>query len=198
MSRCDPVPTNLSTLLDILESTNGHPDSVSLDAILDTLGRRSFAPFLLVAGIITLAPLIGDIPGVPTLMASLVALSAAQILAGRDHVWLPRWLLERRVSRTRFMKALGLMRKPAGWIDRLLRPRLTALTRPPAHLLVAVTCLLIALAMPPMEVVPFTANGAGIALTLFGLGLVANDGLMALLGYTLTATTLTLVIIGIA
>lgn len=198
MHRCDPAPSNLSTLLDILESTGGHPDSVSLDAILDTLGRRSFAPFLLVAGIITLAPLIGDIPGVPTLMASLVALSAAQILIGRDHVWLPQWLLERRVSRARFTKALRWMRKPARWIDRLLRPRLTRLTRPPAHLLVALTCLLIALAMPPMEVVPFSANGAGIALTLFGLGLVANDGLMALLGYTLTATTLTLVIVGIA
>jgi hypothetical protein len=49
-----------------------------------------------------------------------------------------------------------------------------------------------------MELVPFSANGAGITLTLFGLGLVANDGLMALLGYALTATTLTLVIIGIA
>jgi hypothetical protein len=198
MHRCDPVPSNLSTLLDILESTGGEPDSVSLDAILDTLGRRSFAPFLLIAGLITLAPLIGDIPGVPTLMASLVALSAAQILAGREHVWLPQWLLARRVSRARFTKALRHMRKPARWVDRLLQPRLTGLTRPPADLLVAVTCLLIALAMPPMEVVPFSANGAGIALTLFGLGLVANDGLMALLGYTLTASTLTLVIVGIA
>uniref|UniRef100_UPI003567DEB6 exopolysaccharide biosynthesis protein n=1 Tax=Halomonas sp. TaxID=1486246 RepID=UPI003567DEB6 len=99
MQRSDPAPSNLSTLLDMLESTGGLPDSVSLDAILDTLGRRSFAPFLLIAGLVTLAPLIGDIPGVPTLMASLVALSAAQILVGRDRVWLPQWLLERRVSR---------------------------------------------------------------------------------------------------
>lgn len=197
MQRSDPAPSNLSTLLDMLESTGGLPDSVSLDAILDTLGRRSFAPFLLIAGLVTLAPLIGDIPGVPTLMASLVALSAAQILVGRDRVWLPQWLLERRVSRARFTKALRWMRKPARWIDRLLRPRLTRLTKSPAHLLVALTCLLIALAMPPMEMVPFSANGAGITLTLFGLGLVAHDGLMALLGYALTATTLTLVIVGI-
>jgi hypothetical protein len=190
-------PRDLTSLLETLELAGRHCDSVSIDAVLQTLGQRSFAPLLLVAGIITLAPLIGDIPGVPTLMASLVILSAAQILIGRDHVWLPRWLLERRISRDRFTRAVRWMQKPAGWIDHLLKPRLTRLTRPPAHLAVALTCLLIALAMPPMEVVPFTANGAGVALTLFGLGLVANDGLMVLLGYTLTATTLTLVIVGI-
>lgn len=189
---------DLSRLLARVKRAGRHAESVSLEAILDSLERRSFAPFLLVAGLVTLAPLIGDIPGVPTLMATLVVLAAVQLLAGREHIWLPRWLLRRRVSRARFVAVIRWMERPARWIDRLLKPRLTLLIRRPAHLPVALTSLLIALAMPPMEVVPFTANGAGLALTLFALALLAHDGLMALLGYFLTFGTLALVIVGLA
>lgn len=193
-----PAQTPLTNLLETVRQAGQHRETVSLDTILDSVGRRSFAPFLLVAGLVTLAPLVGDIPGVPTLMAMLVILSSGQLLVGREHIWLPAWLLERRVSRVRFVKATRWLQRPASWVDRLLRRRLVRLTRPPAHLPVALTCLLIALAMPPMEVVPFTANGAGLALTLFGLALLANDGLMALLGYTLTGGTLAVVIINLA
>lgn len=193
-----PAQTPLTNLLETVRQAGQHRETVSLDTILDSVGRRSFAPFLLVAGLVTLAPLIGDIPGVPTLMAMLVILSSGQLLVGREHIWLPAWLLERRVSRVRFVKAIRWLQRPASWVDRLLRRRLVRLTQPPAHLPAALTCLLIALAMPPMEVVPFTANGAGLALTLFGLALLANDGLMALLGYTLTGGTLAVVIVNLA
>jgi len=192
-----PGNADLVALLEQLQHAGRYADSVSLEAILDCVGRRTFAPFLLIAGLITLAPLIGDIPGVPTLMASLVALSAGQLLLGRDHIWLPAWLLARRVSRQRYVQALHWLKRPARGIDRLLKPRFQRLTRPPAHLAVALTCLLIALAMPPMELIPFTANGAGLALTLFGLALFAEDGLMALLGYALTGGTLAVVILSL-
>lgn len=190
-------PVDLTGLLDRVQQAGRRRESVSLGAILDSVGRRSFAPFLLIAGLVTLAPLVGDIPGVPTLMATLVVLSSVQLLIGRDHIWLPAWLLERRVSRERFAKTTRWMERPARWVDRLLKQRLVRLTRPPAHIPVALSCLLIALAMPPMEVVPFTANGAGLALTLFALALLANDGLMALLGYALTGGTLALVILNL-
>jgi len=192
------TPTDMTGLLERVQQAGRRQDSVSLGAILDSVGRRSFAPFLLIAGLVTLAPLIGDIPGVPTLMAALVIFSSVQLLIGRDYIWLPGWLLERRVSRVRFVKATEWMKRPARWIDYLLKQRLVRLTQPPAHLPVALTCLLIALAMPPMEVVPFTANGAGLALTLFALALLAKDGLMALLGYALTGGTLALVIVNLA
>jgi len=191
------TPTDMTGLLERVQQAGRRQDSVSLGAILDSVGRRSFAPFLLIAGLVTLAPLIGDIPGVPTLMAALVIFSSVQLLIGRDYIWLPGWLLERRVSRVRFVKATEWMKRPARWIDYLLKQRLVRLTQPPAHLPVALTCLLIALAMPPMEVVPFTANGAGLTLTLFALALLAKDGLMALLGYALTGGTLALVIVNL-
>jgi hypothetical protein len=48
-----------------------------LEAILDIVGRRSFSPVLLIAGLITLAQLISDFPGVPTLMATRWCCSAS-------------------------------------------------------------------------------------------------------------------------
>ena len=44
--------------------------------------------------------------------------------------------------------------------------------------------MVVALAMLGMEVVPFSANLAGIALTAFGLAVVAHDGLLALVTST--------------
>ena len=40
-----------------------------------------------------------------------------------------------------------------------------------------------------MEVIPFSASGAGAALTAFGLGLIAREGLMALLALIFTGAT---------
>jgi hypothetical protein len=48
--------------------------------------------------------------------------------------------------------------------------------------------------MPAMELVPFSANGAGAALTAFGLSLIAHDGLLALLAFVFTAMTFGLVL----
>lgn len=43
--------------------------------------------------------------------------------------------------------------------------------------------------MPVMEAIPFSAGGAGAALTAFGLALIAHDGLTALFALIFTVTT---------
>lgn len=188
-----PPAANLTQLVALLEHIEPQQSSISVDDVLCAIGRRSFGPMLLVAGLMTLAPLIGDIPGVPTLMALLVLLTAGQLLVGRQQFWLPGWLLRRSISRSAFARALPYLKKPAGWGDRLLRVRLPWLTGYRGSRLTALTGIAIALAMPPMEFIPFTANGAGLALTLLGLGLVARDGLVLLTGLVLTVATFAIV-----
>ncbi|WP_447555216.1 exopolysaccharide biosynthesis protein [Vreelandella sp. EE22] len=181
--------TNLTELLQTLEQKARDMSRVSVKDIVDAVGHRSFAPFLLIAGLVTLAPVISTVPGIPSLMGLLVLLVSAQLLAGRKTFWLPAWLLKRSVSRKSFDKALHLMEKPAQWIDSLLGVRLQWMTGRVGIRATAVACLLIALAMPPMELVPFSVNGAGFALLLFGLGLVAHDGLILSFGFLITAAT---------
>ena len=181
--------SKLMDLIDSIEEMEQDASRVSVNDVVYAVGRRSFGPLLLVAGLITLAPIIGDIPGMPTLMAVLVLLVSGQLLAGREAFWLPNWLLKRSLSREKFDKAIKWMKKPARWIDGLLRVRLPWLTGYIGIRVTAVVCLLIALAMPPMEFIPFSANGAGLALTLLGLGLVARDGVALLLGFALFGAT---------
>lgn len=189
--------SNLTELINTMERMEREKAKVSVDDVVHAVGRRSFGPLLLLAGLITLAPIIGDIPGMPTLMAALVLLTSVQLLLGRETFWLPKWLLSRSLSRNKFDKAIHYMKKPARWVDSLLGVRLAWMTGYIGIRVTAVMCLLIALAMPPMEFIPFSANGAGLALTLFGLGLVARDGIMLSLGFLLTRVTFTVVLINV-
>ncbi len=193
----DEKVSSLEGLLDRMGNAASDGGRVSLDAILDAVGLRSFGPVLLLAGLITLAPLIGDIPGVPTVMAALVLFTATQLAAGREQIWLPRWMLSRTVSHDAYCNALGRMRRPARWMDRWTGPRLGILIRGVGTRVVAVVCVAIALAMPAMELVPFSANGAGLALAAFGLALIARDGLLALIAFTVTVGTVTGVLLGL-
>ena len=84
--------------------------------------------------------------------------------------------------------------RPARSIDRFLRPRLTALTERIGAYVIASVCFLIGAVMPAMEVVPLTANGAGAALTAFGLSLIAHDGLVAIIAFASTGVTIGLTV----
>lgn len=186
--------TSFEQLLDRIEEAGANEDRVSLGAILEAVGRRSFGPLLLVAGLVTLAPFIGDIPGVPTLMGVFVGLTAGQLLFQREQFWLPRWLLRRSVARDKLVEALNWLRRPARFLDHLLRPRLTMLIQGASIYVIAIACIAIAAAMPVLEFVPFSASGAGAALTAFGLSLIARDGFLALLALMVTAGTFGLVL----
>jgi hypothetical protein len=178
--------TNVQGLLDTLEKCVEAEKDISLQDVLDEVGQRSFGPLLLLAGLVMAAPGIGDIPGVPTGVGMFVLMIAGQMLLQRRHFWLPQWMLKRAVSDKHLCKAIGWVRTPAHNIDRLLKPRLLWLTKRPGSYLIALTCVLIALVTPTMELVLFSANVAGLALMLFGLAVVAHDGILALFAYALT------------
>ena len=173
-----PDITNLEQLLDRIGEPRTGGDRVSLGMLVASAGSRSFGSLLLLAGVILISPLSG-IPGVPTTMGLFILLVALQMLLHRRHLWLPRWLLERAVSRRRLARAIGLLRRPAAWVDRWMRPRLHVFVDGPGVYLLAIACMVIAAGMPVMEVLPFSATTAGIPIAAFGLAMIAHDGLLA-------------------
>lgn len=60
--------------------------------------------------------------------------------------------------------------------------------------MVATACTIIALALPVMEFIPFSANVAGAALTAFGVALITNDGLVALFALLITVGAIALIV----
>ncbi|RRQ24048.1 exopolysaccharide biosynthesis protein [Guyparkeria sp. SCN-R1] len=187
-------PEGLVELLQLLANIREDGGSIRLGRVLDIVGRRSFGPMLLLAGLITVAPLIGDIPGVPTLIGIFVFLIALQLMLGRDYFWLPSFLLERQIRPQTLHKVVVWMMPTARFTDRFLRPRLMFLVNGGASYGVALLAMLVSLMMPLMEFIPFSANAAGLTLTLFGLALIARDGLIALFAFALTGASVGVIV----
>lgn len=174
-------PRNFGQLLSRIGTVAASRDRVHFATLIEAMGSRAYGPVLLLIGTILFSPLSG-IPGMPTLMGIALLLISLQMLFGRGSLWLPRWLLCRSVSSARLVRGLSFLERPVARIDRFLRRRHVWLISGGGTAVVAILCLGLACLMPLMELVPFSATAAGLALLLFGLGMVAADGLFVLIG----------------
>ena len=182
--------SDLKSLLEKLASAGeAEQDHVSLGDLLDAVGRRSFAPILLLASLLGFTPL-GGVPGVPTTLATLIVFVAGQIVLGFDRLWLPQVLLRRRIKRSKVDRAVCFLKPAAAAVDKIIRPRLTFLTDRPYSYLIALICILLAFAVPPLELVPFVDIPLWGAITAFSLVLAAHDGFLAIVAFLLTAGSL--------
>ena len=170
---------DLAQLFDRIDAACVEQDPISLRRLLEISGRRSFGSTLLVPSLIVLSPLSG-IPGLPSCVAILVILMCGQLLLGRRQPWLPDWILRRQLPSARIHKAIRSARPFVSRLDRLSRPRLPLLLQGPGFYMLTVVCLLIAVTMVPLELIPFANSAAGAALSAFGVALVTDDGLFAL------------------
>jgi hypothetical protein len=193
----DP-PRTVEGLLDRFKEAAEDRDRVSLDHLMDAVGRRSFGPLLLLAGLVLSVPGISDIPSVPTMAGLFILIISIQILFGRDHFWLPGWLLRRSISskRVRKMSEGKWARRAAEGIDGFVTERLRIFAGPKADHVVAGVCTLLSLVAPITELVPLSGIGVGAAMLAFGLSLIARDGLMTLIGFAISAVTVTLALVG--
>jgi hypothetical protein len=185
-------PVDLEELLEQLESAGGRGKEVSVREVRDAIGRRAFAPLLLLVSLVGFTPL-GGIPGVPTALAVIVILVAGQVALSRRHLWAPAFVLDRQVEKRKLQKSARALKPFARWVDKVIRPRLTFLTEPPWSAVIAVTCVLLALTVPPFELVPFVDLPLWGAMVAFSLALFAHDGVLAIIAFILTAVGVVLV-----
>ena len=161
----------IRTLLETF--TLGAPAQVlRLRLILADLKESGFGVFLFVA----ILPAFIPIPGVGRAISGpLVILIGLQMMIGLRKPWLPAFIGNRgprRATMTRFIgKVAPLLRR----LDRMLKPRWSALLEPlPAHVFSGILLLLlgILLSLP----IPFTNYLFGGILLLFALALLERDG----------------------
>lgn len=167
-------------------------DPVTVGDVLDAVGRRSYSPVLLISGLIMMTPIIGDIPGVPVLMGLIVIIAATQLILGRNHLWVPDLLARQAIASDKLNRVVSWLEPPCRFIDRWTRPRLEwVLGRVVIHAMAALS-IVIAATTPLLELVPFSATIAGLAISAFALGLFARDGLIAMFSVVVSAVTLSL------
>ncbi|HEX2561279.1 exopolysaccharide biosynthesis protein [Phenylobacterium sp.] len=174
---------------ELRKAADGNGPRVSVQEIMDAVGQRSFGPLLLLAGLLGMTP-VAAVPGAPSMIALITLLVAGQLLIGRDAFWLPKFLLKRSVRADRLQKTVRVATKPARVVDRMVKPRLEALTGPVADRMVALVCVVLALSVPPLEFLPFVAFIPSAAIASFGLGLIARDGLLVLIAFAISAGAL--------
>jgi hypothetical protein len=109
-----PPPTSLEELLDRLEEPVVHQGEATVRSLMETVGQPSFGPLLVTIGLAGVTPISG-VPTVPTLLAVCAALVAVQLVIGRKHFWLPRFMLERQVTRGRLRASTRLSASRRGW-----------------------------------------------------------------------------------
>lgn len=175
----------LNDVLDAL-AIAAEGDAVSVEVLIETLGRRSFPTLVLAPSLIAVSPVSG-IPGLSSTIGLLVATITAQMLMGRTSAWLPGFVTRRRIATTRLHRALNWLRRPVGFLERLARPRMVILVSQPLVILPLMTMLAIGFTMPLLELVPMSATIAGAILTIFAVGLLVRDGLLVLLALALSA-----------
>jgi hypothetical protein len=173
-------PHDLEGMLDQMGRASDGSGPVSVKELLDTIGQRSFGPFLLVPALIAFTPL-GGIPGLPTVLAVVVIVIAGQLLIGMKRFWLPSIILRRSIKRQRLRTSITYLQPVARAVDKVIGPRLVWLTRGRFAHVAAALCVLVALTIPPLEVVPFAGAVPWAAIAALGLALIAHDGVLVLI-----------------
>lgn len=180
----DAEPDNLSEVLDeIVETADAKADNqpLTLGDLLDSVGRRSYGPLLLLIGLFAISPATA-LPGLTWLTAALTLIVAGQMAIGLPSIWLPNAARSVRIGRRDVREGVKKGRPAARWVDHLLRQRLDFLSRSPFVNVVALCVIAAALITFPLGLVPFLPLIPGIAIVAFGLGMTARDGVWLLLG----------------
>jgi hypothetical protein len=188
----DPVDRrtieNLTGLLDRIcalvacdKTPGGQKENVTLREVFAAIGRRTYGPLLLALGLFSVSPLTA-VPGMTWASAGLTLIVAVQLMVGLPTPWLPKGLLESKVSSNGLVKAIEAIRPVARGIDVMLRPRLEFLAKLPLVIVIGALCVAAAAVTFPLGFIPLAPLAPGLAIVLFGLGLTARDGLVLSLG----------------
>lgn len=170
---------SLCGLLDRLaEETEG--DTVTVRDLLEIVGPRAFGPVIVILGFIAVSPLT-IIPGATWVTALITLIFTSQIVAGFNRPWIPDRLLKFKLKRSYLISGVEGIRRWAEVFDRMLEPRLLFLTRKPFIQLIALMCVGASLVTFPLGFVPLAPILPGLTILIFGLGLMARDGVVILL-----------------
>lgn len=180
MSTGAPQARTTELLRRALETHGG--EVITLGEFLDPLGERAFGFLILILALPNFIPVPIGVGGV---MGVLVIFIGLQMLLGFEHPWLLDALGQRGIKRASLEHFIARLTPVLGWLERLCRPRLEALTRHPAHRMSGLLLVLIggALALP----IPFTNYPFGFLLVVYAVALIERDGIALLIAWLASA-----------
>ncbi len=146
---------------------------VSVAAIRDALGDRSFATLLVFFSSLNLAPLP---PGASIILGIPIVIVAAQMVLGRRTAWLPASLLSKSIPLDSFRAGSARIVPLLQRLERLVRPRYWPFWRRQGDRVIGVIALVLGIAV--VLPVPLGNWLPAFASTLVGLALSERDGIL--------------------
>lgn len=159
-------------------------ERVSVGDLLGAMGDRAFGALMLVFALPNVIP---TPPGTSAILGAPLVFLAAQMTLGRKP-WLPEVIAARSMTRQDFS---GLVDRLAPWLSRaekLLRPRLSALTVSPAENVIGLLCLMLSLVL--VLPIPLGNMLPAFAISLFAFAILERDGIWAIVGTVFFAISL--------
>ncbi|MEE3626376.1 exopolysaccharide biosynthesis protein [Nitrospirillum sp. BR 11752] len=171
----DTRSAKVSDILQALAADEGR-ERVAIGDLLTALSDRAVGALIFVFALPNALPMP---PGTSSVLGLPLLFLTAQLALGR-RPWLPRFIADRSLARKDFA---AMMAKVAPWLakaERMLRPRLGVLARPPAENAVGALCFLLALIL--FLPIPLGNMLPAVAISVVALGVLERDGVWVLLG----------------
>jgi len=185
----DGAPAPRQALSDILNRIAGDDsrDRISLRDLLNATQDRAGPALIFIFAIPNIIPLP---PGASSILGAPLLFLTAQLALGRKP-WLPRAIADRSMERRHFGAAV---RRVMPWLmrgERLLRPRLRLLARPPMEYLIGTICLILSIIL--FLPIPLGNIPPALAICMFSLAIMERDGLWTLAGIAMSVIAVVLV-----
>jgi hypothetical protein len=171
------TPTRTSALMRDFAATVSR-DRVTMEEIVAALGDRGLGVLIAIFAIPNMLP--SAVPLGNVVVGVFPLIFAVHLACGFDKLMLPSFIANRSISASSLKTLVPKVAAMLSWFERLLKPRLPAVTGPGVERVVGVLCAILALIT--MVPIPFAHNLPALALVLIGLGLIERDGLAILIG----------------
>jgi hypothetical protein len=160
---------------------------ISVGDLLADLHDRAIGALIFVFALPNTLPMP---PGASSILGAPLLFLTAQLAFGRAP-WLPRVIAARSMDRAHFA---AVVHRVAPWLaraERLLRPRIAALARPPFEYVIGAICLFLSVIL--FLPIPMGNMPPAIAICLFSLAILERDGVWVLAGLCATAASIAIV-----
>jgi len=190
-SRADAPPRSRgkARLSDMLAAiaADTQRERVSIADLLASMDSRAMGALLLIFALPNVLP---SLPGTSGILGLPLIYLTSQMMLGRTP-WLPKFIATRSLARRDFAALIDRMEPWLAWSERFLRPRLSLLVHERAERLIGLVALVLSVIL--MLPIPFGNMLPALAISLFALGLMENDGVWVIGGAAATVVAISVV-----